>query len=422
MNISDINRYRRFVENGEYQNGAIQRLADIYSQQNSSALSSIDIIINSNRANVITKDGIEYKCVIDFGKLPSKTNLTSYQMKNYRVVWTRRVDGFKTGDIVEYIDAALCRKSYLFLNTAPTRDNYDMSIMQEADGFLKWIDLEGIVRTTPFTLKSSYGLGLQEDKIMILSKERRVIFIQANDDTKQIKNEQRFIFDGRAWEVIAWNGLKDGLIELTLEETQFNDAKDNRELQIADYYGNVAQYTVSILNGTSVSISDKDTLQLNVAVRNNGSHIDNPILTFVSSDENVLTVDKNGLVIPAQVGFANITVLYKNVSSTIHVNVTPSLVNNYTAEFIGATEIKINQSATYNVKFYNNGISIPDKAIFSLVADDGLSATNLASITSSNDTSCTVKANSTIGYIRLKVMNQNGLIKNEMRIKIRSLI
>lgn len=325
---------------------------------------------------------------------------------------------FNAGDIIEW------NQSYwIVIEKEPIEEFYTKGVIKQCLETLKWLDSRGEVKETPFAIKFlSSAYNLQEDKVMILSTERRIILIQDNSYTKRIKKDQRFIFDDRAWKVIAKNGLQEGLIELTVEETEFNDAKDNKELRIADYKGNVAQYKVSILNGSSVSISDIDTLRLNVIVTNNDKYVDNPSLTYKSSDENVLTVDQNGLITPVQNGSASVTVSYEDVSSTIHVNVIQTMVNNYTAEITGVSEIKINQSATFSVKFFNNGIPISDTAIFSVVSDDGISATNLATITSFDKSSCIVKANSTLGFIRLKVVNQNGLIKNEVRIKIKSLI
>lgn len=236
MKIEDINRYKRYTENGEYQNGSLQRLADRYSQQNASAISPIDIIISSNRANIIYREGIEYKCIVDYGKMPSRTNLTSYQMKTYREVWTRRVDNFNTGDIVEFAMVPDDYKTYLILNKVQTRDNYDLSIMQAADGTIRWLNAEGTIKETPFVLKSSpTGSALQEDKIMILSKERRNILVQSNDDTKEIKHDKRFIFDERVWKVVGFNGLTKGILDLTLEEDVLNSAVDNMDLRIANY-------------------------------------------------------------------------------------------------------------------------------------------------------------------------------------------
>jgi hypothetical protein len=109
--------------------------------------------------------------------------------------------------------------------------------IKKCESTLKWLDSQGDIKETPFTLKYSPASTyiLEQDRIMILSKERRTILVQSNDDTQQIKRGQRFIFDDRAWKVIGYNGLTEGILELTLEEDEINSATDNISLRIADY-------------------------------------------------------------------------------------------------------------------------------------------------------------------------------------------
>ncbi|MCM3274530.1 hypothetical protein M3691_38150, partial [Paenibacillus elgii] len=85
-------------------------------------------------------------------------------------------------------------------------------------------------------------------------------------DTLRLRKGQRFIFDGRPWKLTAIDGLLSGLIYFELEEDEYNSSKDNLDLRIADYYNNVADYSVTILNGSYVSFEESQALQLNVEV------------------------------------------------------------------------------------------------------------------------------------------------------------
>ncbi|MCM3274365.1 hypothetical protein, partial [Paenibacillus elgii] len=78
---------------------------------------------------------------------------------------------------------------------------------------------------------------------------------------------------------------------------------------------------------------------------------------------------------------------------------------------------------TYSCIFRRNGEVIPDKSIFSLTSDDGISTTDLAVIVGQDQLSntCTIKAGEKTGYIWLHVRNDNQLIKNKMRIQIKPL-
>lgn len=322
----------------------------------------------------------------------------------------------KTGFIVHWRDY-----DWLTIIVDPLETHWKGTI-KKCESTLKWLDAQGLVKETPFTQKfSSTAYPLQDDKIMILSKERRVILVQANDDTKQIKKDRRFIFDERCWKVIGYNGLVEGLLELTLEEDQFHDTLDNIELRIADYYGRVANYKVQILNGSNSSLSLDDSLQLTIRITNNESVVDSPPLLFVSSNESVATVDDKGLITAVSVGEVIINVECNGATSSITLQVTDQRVYNYTLEILGNAEITSGQSQEYQVIFYSNGTPIHDKATFSLKSLDG-TPTTLASIKTTTETSCVVTAGKTTGKLLLHAANHNGLITGSKEIKIKSLI
>lgn len=422
MKIDEIRNLKKFVEGGTY-NGSIDKLADRYSQQNSSSISTFDIIFSSNRVNELFKDGISYKCVVDYGNLPSKANVKSAQRSFHHEVWTKRNDNIRTGDIVEFShDPLKEKKTFIIMNTLQTRDQYDLNVMQITQGTLKWLNSFGAIKETPFTQKStSSAYPLEEDKIMILSKERRNILVQANDDTLGIDKGQRFIFDRRCWKTVGFNGLTEGLLELTLEEDQINSSTDNVELRIADYYSKIAQYEVLVLNGSANSLFLDDTLQLNIRVTNRGLDIPTPLLHFSSSNENVVSVSESGLVQAIGKGEAIVFITHKDASSSININVTDRRTYNYTLDITGSDDIKIGRSQKYQVSFFNNGEPISDIATFSLTSLDG-TPTQLATLKSLDNVTCEITAGKAIGRIVLHVSNQNGLITNKKEIKIKSLI
>ncbi|MGG1663089.1 Ig-like domain-containing protein [Brevibacillus sp. NRS-1366] len=311
---------------------------------------------------------------------------------------------------------------WLVVEKEPNEELHSNCNMKKCESSLKWLNSEGEIKEAPFTRKfNSSAYPLQDDRFMILSKERRVILVQSNKDTKLIKKDRRFIFDERCWKVIGYDGLVEGLLELTLEEDQFHDTLDNVELRIAEYYGKVANYKVHILNGSSSSLSLDDSLQLTIRVTNNESTVDSPILLFSSSNESIATVDVNGLITPISVGEVVINVECNGAISNITLQVTEKRVYNYTLDILGSSEIKINQSQEYQVIFYSNGTPIHDKATFTLTSLDG-TPTTLASIKTTTDNSCVVTAGKTTGKLLLHAANQNGFITGSKEIKIKSLI
>ncbi|ATF13688.1 hypothetical protein A616_17370 [Brevibacillus brevis X23] len=423
MKIDEIRNFKKYVEGGSFNNGFLDKLADRYSQQNSSSISTFDIIFSSNRVNELIKDGISYKCVVDYGNLPSKANVKSAQRSFHHEVWTKRNDNIRTGDIVEFShDPLIDKKTFIIMNTLKTRDQYDLNVMQITQGTLKWLNSSGVIKETPFTQKStSSAYPLEEDKIMILSKERRNILVQANEDTLGIDKGQRFIFDRRCWKVVGFDGLTTGLLELTVEEDQIHSSIDNLALRIADYNGKVTDYKVLVLNGSTNSLALDDTLQLNIRVTNRGFDIPSPLLHFSSSDDSIATVSETGLIQAVGKGEVIVHITYKDVSSSININVTDRRTYNYTLDIIGSDEVKISKSQKYQVSFFNNGEPISDTAKFSLTSLDG-TPTQLATLKPLDNTTCEITAGKAIGKIVLNVSNQNGLITNKKEIKIKSLI
>ncbi|MCM3274524.1 hypothetical protein, partial [Paenibacillus elgii] len=79
-------------------------------------------------------------------------------------------------------------------------------------------------------------------------------------------------------------------------------------------------------------------------------------------------------------GHIFVSVTYKNVSAQIEINITETVTHNYTVEIVGDSSLKVKSSKTYSCIFRRNGEVIPDKSIFSLTSDDGISTTDLAVI------------------------------------------
>jgi hypothetical protein len=294
---------------------------------------------------------------------------------------------------------------------------------------IKWQDSTGSIKEAPFYITTTYNnsLGINQDNYLILGSERRYIAIQNNSDTSKIKKGQRFIFDGnRCWKVNSISNLNVGLINLTLEEDQVNEATDNVDLRVCDYITH--NYAISITNGSSVSMNANSTLQLNITVTDNGNIVSSPSLTYTSSDTAISTVDSNGLVTAVTSGGATITVAMTSDTSiyaTIGVNVVVVVTDNYSVSISGSSVIKQNQTSTYTSSVTNNGVVVNDQLVtFDIFADDKVSTTTLAKISSQDGKSCTVvNNNATNGYVQVRVMLQSdNSIIGWFRVQMKSLI
>jgi hypothetical protein len=335
------------------------------------------------------------------------------------------------GQTLNYGDYILWQGDYwLVLQVDNMGDVYQRGYMQKCLSSLKWLDENGEVKEAWFTYKtdSSRGLGLEQGKVMLLPNERRYIFLQNNSDTVKLEKGKRFIFDNRSWRVTSIDRLNTGLIYFELEEFDINPASDNVVLRIADYVGNIPNYTLKILNGSNLSIRAGQTYQLNVEVRNNGV-LTTKSLTFTSSNPSIATVSSTGLVTTIANGEVVITVALADnpsINQTVDIVVQLVTTNNYTVSILGDDFIYCNTSKTYNEQVKNNGVVDNTRFVqWYLYDDSGVNPTTLATISFQSTTQCTLTANNKNqkGFVKLKaVVIGNPTVIDVKRIEIRTLI
>lgn len=345
--------------------------------------------------------------------------ITSSSKDEEKKIISKHDEPLSRGDVIEWDS-----KFWLLEKLEPYHDIFTTGTILEGLSLIKWLDNNGNIQGTWVSQKSqSSNIGVDEGRVLSLPDDRRNIIIQNNEDTSKIVKNSRFILEGGAWKVVATNKLTSGLIYVTLEEDLINKDLDNVELGIADYYNNIPEYDIQIVNGSFVTINEDQTLQLNVNVTNRSIPVTSPVIEYTLSDANVASVDSHGLLKPTRTGSVIVTALYKNVSTQIEISITESTAFSYTCEIIGSEDIKVGRTQVFKVKFYRNGIEYPDESKFSLTATDGISSTNLASISTQDNVNnaCAILASQNIGYIKLYVTNLNGLSVSSKNIRIKPL-
>lgn len=266
------------------------------------------------------------------------------------------------------------------------------------------------------------SIDMQEGRFMSLSSGHYQVIIPSGTITKSDLS-LRFILNDAPYKIEGISNATNGLVKIELVDDVFNES-DNRELGVADWAKYQHVYTISILNGNSISLNQDQPIQLNVECRNNDIIVENPQITYSSSNTNIAIISNTGLISYVATGTATITATYSNVSDTIQLNCVLPLQNNYSVEITGENSISLGQQETYSCQFKNNGLPVVIDGYWFLYADDEINTTLLASIDSSNINSCIVNANSNsqYGYVKLKVQNLSGSIKAFKRIQIKSLI
>jgi hypothetical protein len=187
-------------------------------------------------------------------------------------------------------------------------------------------------------------------------------------------------------------------------------------------------YSINILNGDNVQVNISDSLQIICEVLDGDTVLSpTPPLVFSSSDETIATIDNNGVVSILGMGIVTFTVSLKsdiNIKDNITVEFVDVLQHNYVVTISGNTSIVKGKTATYTATFTDNGQVITETSEFWLTADDGVSTTTLATITSQDPVAntCVVTAGNTLGYVKLWCKNTAGNIVSEpFRIQIKNL-
>lgn len=314
---------------------------------------------------------------------------------------------------------------WLCTNVDGDKEIYAKGIIEKCNNTLKWQTPTGEIKEYPCIIQdktSVYSSGIEENKYLSLADDQILIIVQSNDDTKQLKINKRFIFNHSEYEVYELTKIQtliqNGLLYLTMTKSQYNETSDNLDDNIADYMP--TNFTLTILNGDTISLNTSQTLQLSCELRNNGVLVENPTITYQSSDPLIASINSSGVITALQTGIVTITATSSGVSDSLIVTVEEVPVNNYSIEFVNpSTSIYQGQSKTYTCVVYNNGIEVIGKPV-----TWNISNTSLVTITSSTDTTCTIKGSSSnLGYVILRcTLVEDANVYSEVTIQVKSIM
>ena len=178
-----------------------------------------------------------------------------------------------------------------------------------------------------------------------------------------------------------------------------------------------------VYNGvTSFDINDGTTYQLSYTVTNNGIVVENPTITYSSSDETVATVDSNGLMTMLKEGTVNITATAYDTSVTTAMtiaNSSPSV--DYRMEiYASSDQLKVGGSYKgLDVKYYNSdGTDITADIIANKTREDYVWSAWCEGVDLTNDTSFVTWVNGkTVNQKRIKLADNTSYLEKIMTIK-----
>lgn len=232
-----------------------------------------------------------------------------------------------------------------------------------------------------------------------------IMYTQDNDIARDIAvNNEYYAFGG--YYKVGNNFFNNGLAYFYLERQVM--PKDNYKI---------------VYNGdTSFDMSVSNTYQLSYTVTNNGNVVENPTITYSSSDETVATVDTNGLMTMLKEGSVSITATSysASVSSAMTItNATPS--PDYTMEIYASSDTMTIGGSYKNLKvmYYNSdGTDITTDTIANKTREDYVWSAWCEGVDLTNNTDFITWLNgSTVNQNKIKLADNRDYLTKTMTIK-----
>jgi len=313
-----------------------------------------------------------------------------------------------TGSIVEWEN-----NKWIIVSNIDNLQAYKTASMIKSNNTLQFYDSSSTLHIIPCII-SKGSISLDEQKIISTLDSEIAIQISDTSITRQIPMNYVFKIGMRSWKV-----------------TNIDDITVNGLLLIKMVYSEVEQvfpsYSLTILNGDSIQVNENDPLTINAQVKIDGIIASTvPNLIFSSSDITKATINSITGVVTI-LGVGNVVFSCKmendlNVMDTINVEIVSVPQDNFSVLVSGSVSIIKTYSSTYTCVFRNNGIIVNNiVSEFYILADDGVSATILASVVSQDGINCVVKGLN-LGYVRLFARSLDGsIVSDGFRIQVKSL-
>ncbi|WP_026893779.1 Ig-like domain-containing protein [Clostridiisalibacter paucivorans] len=283
--------------------------------------------------------------------------------KDHKYLFTEK-GKVKQGDYINLLGL-----DYLVIHEDESTNNvYTKFIVRRIKYIVKFI-IDREVHFIPVVINEGIQ-DIESNQYFQTGKGELVLLLKEDTTTSKINVKDRFIKMNSAWAITNITSTEKGILKIYATMDTFN-ADDDKELEIADRWKFEDTYTIAISNQVGTITTD-DTVQLDIVAKKNDIVVENPTLTFTSSDDTVVTVDANGLVTPIRAGTVDITVNYQNVSDTITINIEEAIVNNYTIQLensLNDPRVIIDYENTFTAKVYNNDTLVDEPVDFAITGD-----------------------------------------------------
>ena len=231
-----------------------------------------------------------------------------------------------------------------------------------------------------------------------------IIYTGYNTITDKIKVNNHINAFGNSYDVIN-KFVKENILYIHLKQTT----------AIPDVY------KITYNGVTSFDINDSTTYQLTYTVTNNDIVVENPTITYSSSDETVATVDSNGLMTMLKEGSVDITATAYDTSVTTTMTIANTSAPTYTISIKSSSDtITLGRSyKTMTCRFADrDGQDITETVIANMTTADFVWTCFVDDVDLTNDTSFVKWLNGAeVNQKKIKLAENNSYIGKMITIK-----
>jgi len=256
---------------------------------------------------------------------------------------------------------------------------YNEILVKRCNNTMRWIDKNnGAILSMPCVVDGDISsTNPKKNKDIIVADATLTLMVQKNSLTREIKKNQRFIFNGDAYKFISYNAQMQGdyidedvpLLFMDLElDTIIND--DDIENNIANY--NEYRYDIQAYSDTSYQVKSFNG-KCWASVTLNGEIVNRDV---VWSSNEFATIDQQGnYVLTGDVGdMVEITAKVEgnvDLYSKVNITITDVAYDNY--ELIVNPfyyQVKQGHSITFEVNLYKGGVKQDDLVVYTASGAD----------------------------------------------------
>jgi hypothetical protein len=263
---------------------------------------------------------------------------------------------------------------------------------------LKWITANGTISGNGMGVpcaarnQTLYSLGIRSSYDMIRTLDAKTSIEMPNtEEVRQINRGDIFYIGGDSYYVTMTDKVSfPNVLHMLLGQDEINTQTE--EDDIIDK--KLINTTIEIINIDNVAeITLLNSLQLIIKTKFNGSIVDNPTITYSSSDDDIAIINPSGLIMPVAEGSVIITANSTAAQSqdSFSLNIVPVVSDNYNTHIVGDESITVYETNSYEANFYNNGVLVVDNGTW-ILTDLFDNPTSFASIDVVANT-CSITAN-----------------------------